>query len=390
MAEQRNRIPGDYGGLGLPLFLQATSTHHQRRSPVSMSGDETRGSHLSDSEILAQMVDQYSRVTAGTAAAIHIATQAFYSDNPTPSTETMDSWKNYLDGIGVGRMSFELNNLEMITDMLNGEGAKDNAPSCMGRHGKEGSNLFFEADNDVLEGTTRQTRGHYGSSSVLAAVRGIGGNQGLLKFPEERQSDYVVKFLGPPEANGVVDLDLPHETNLRNLIDVLRIDPSQLVQVTLDPNKKGREINHDFINAAESLGVQVIQIPDGDFIVGSRAVMDPKRFPEYGDKNIILVTRGGIDEFQLNAVQALCLGGYASAKEWNSDPATYRKNPARDLSHFVPGNPNTAVVCTTFINPPEWFNKEGIIRASDGSGYVTTTMITTSNGIAFKNHVISG
>lgn len=347
-----------------------------------------------DEEILEVMDTHYPGVTARTAIAayrvihhLHSKHESTYQE--TPPKDITDEWKGIIDEIAADTMTAEFSKLPIRTHSVGSEGAKEiqyagvAAASVKGEHGR--GNLIMQAVTDVVEGTTPASQKKPGASSVAAVVLKPRNKEYGIK-PTPDNVHYLVKLFGPPQGNGVMDMSLTHEENLNRLISVLGIKPYELTQVTMDPNKKGREINWQYIEAAKRVGVKIELINVGDFMPGVKAAMDPEK---YGHSPMILVGRGGMEEGVMAAAAARALGGFAQAKEYSADERKLAENPVLTLAdHLVPADPKHTIVSATFITPDEkWFKKSGI-RNNEGGTFTTTTMVVTHKGVQFREHTI--
>ena len=336
-------------------------------------------------EILNRMIDGYTTVTARSALAAFIRMGQLYDDYPgTPDRTTTDFWKPIIDQAAAEVMAFELSRLPFYTRKVGSEGAKERlktgqaAPSVNGVYG-DSSNPHMIGVSDVVEGTTPASQRKPGASSIIAVVSEDENGQGIRPTPSG--VDYLIKFIGPEQANGIVNLDRPHKDNLQNLIERLGIRPDQLTQVTLNPSKPGRECNQEFVDVALELGVTVKLLNVGDFIPGVLAASsDPNNY-------VIVVGRGGYEEGTMAAVAARALGGFMQAKEYKPS-ASVQDGKVLTLDDLVMAEPEEALVSASFITEDDmWFHRPGI-RKHGGGKYTMTTMVVTHQGIKFKDLIL--
>lgn len=335
------------------------------------------------------MKKHYTLVTAHTAVAAYKETNRLYdSVQGNPTREQTNAWKADIDQAAATTMEQQLEEIPFRTIKVGSEGAKEifyageAAASVTGRYGKQHYPIV-EGVSDVVEGTTPASRREPGASSVIAVVqKPEDASFGIRPTPDNVH--YLMKFIGPPQLNGIVDMNRPHEENLRKIIDILGIEPAALTQVTMDPAKPGREVNQPYVDAAQELGVQVKIIGVGDFMAGVRAAMDPKKV---GDSPLILVGRGGYEEGIMAGAAARALGGFMQAKEFSPDPQMLAQNPVLNLAEdLVPADPTKTLVSTSFITDDPWFNHPGITEQH--GKLVATTMVINHEGIAVKKLVL--
>lgn len=343
-------------------------------------------------EILPVMEKHYPRVIAQTALVAYLKAHEFYAgyvspDGSPPPKWMTDGWKAYIDAAAADAMASGLSTVPFNTGVIIGEGAKEvqyagvAAATGIGDHGHPQHRKII-AGVDVVDGTTRLSQLKPGAISIMATVPGKEGF-GIRKTKEGEH--YLIKFIGPPEANGVVDMKKnSHEKNLRALIKRLGIEPNQLTQVTLDPKKKGRECNREFVEAAKRVGVTLKIIDDCDFTPSIHALTSPEI-----SKYTIVVGRGGAEEGTLSAVAARAVGGFMQAREYDPKKGERQDGKVLNLNELVSANREHAMVSTAFItDDEEWFHKQGVRLDSASGHYIVTTMVVTHKGVEFQEHVI--
>jgi fructose-1,6-bisphosphatase/sedoheptulose 1,7-bisphosphatase-like protein len=334
----------------------------------------------------ARMKHNYTLVTAHTAVAAYKEIRTKYSQSPNPTQEDTNRWKASIDQAAADMMNKRLQQAPFQTIKVGSDGDKDEkeygkkVASVKGSFGHSHYPVM-EGVSDVVEGTTPASRREPGASSVIAVVKKPEGIPFGIR-PTPKDVNYLMKFIGPPQINGVADFSKPHEENLRNIIEALDILPSELTQITMNPSKPGREVNQPYVDAARAMGVQVKLISVGDFMAGVRATMDPKRFSV---SPVILVGRGGYEEGIMAGAAARALGGFMQAKEFDTDPHILEQNPILTLEKdLVPADPKQTLVSTTFITDDPWLGEPGILE--ENGKFVTRTMIISHEGIAIQRH----
>ncbi|MEZ3501072.1 class II fructose-bisphosphatase [Pantoea sp. KPR_PJ] len=160
--------------------------------------------------------------------------------------------KNGADGAAVHAMRHVLNTIHIDGQIVIGEGEIDEAPMLyIGEKVGSGEGDAVDIAVDPIEGTRMTAMGQANALAVLA----VGDKGTFLHAPDM----YMEKLIVGPAARGHIDLNLPLETNLRNIAAALN---KPLAQLTVSILAKPR---HDAIIAQlHQLGVRVFAFPDGD------------------------------------------------------------------------------------------------------------------------------
>lgn len=328
------------------------------------------------------LTDSYTSVTAFTAAVTAANINTLYTATPSPKKAIQEEWKHHLDGCATTAMEHGLKKIPFQSISVGSEGAKEAskvglAAPCLDdkTYGEEGT-PSVTIMTDVIEGTTFASRNAPGASSVLAAYENQAQEFGIM--PSREDIHYLWKFFGPARARGAVDPTKSHTENLQSLLDVLNIaNPNDLIQVTLDPDRPGRECNRDIVDQAVAMGIETRLIEQGDFIAGLKAITQP----ENGEKHLILVGRGGYEEGIMNAVAAHAMGAFAQIQVYDKEKEKIIPE-VLDINTLVSEEPQRASVYNSFITDEDmWFNKPGVILKN--GMYIVTTLITSSNGFKF-------
>ena len=167
------------------------------------------------------------------------------------------------DKAAVDSMRTELNKVNMIGEIVIGEGSLDEAPMLYtgeilgNKNGPE-----FDIAVDPLEGTNFVANNLPGAMSVIA----IAEKGNLFKAPET----YMSKIATPKVEKGLIDLDYTIKKNILNLADYKNSDPSKLTACLLD-----RPRHKKIIDELKDLKVNIILISDGD-ISGALLVSKPE------------------------------------------------------------------------------------------------------------------
>lgn len=355
------------------------------------SGNTTLAPQETQKETLLQRMDEYyPKATARAAIGTRLFVWDLYRKHiGTPSAETIRKWKPQVDGRAKEILQDELNDIPLRTISVGSEGPKEKkytgeeAPSLRGGFGDDryGFPIVWKV-SDVVEGTDFAVTDTPGATSVVAVTP----PEGIMPTPEN--AHHMIKLIAPPQAKGVMSLNQDHVANLRNLIEVLRIKPGELTQVTLNPLKNGkleRAINVQYVEAAKKVGVNLVIIDAGDFVPGIRAGLDPKK---YGKKYspMVVVGRSGWEETTMDgaAIRALEEEAFMEAIEYNENPAIMAKNPLWTARDLAAAPRELILVSTSFITDDNrWFNQPGTIRIGERS-HVITTLVVTHRGIEFR------
>ena len=167
------------------------------------------------------------------------------------------------DQAAVDAMREELNKIDMIGEIVIGEGALDEAPMLYTGEilgSKKGPQLDIAVD--PLEGTNFAANNLPGAISVISVAEK--GN--LFNAPET----YMNKIATGKVDKDVVDLDYPLKKNLSNLADFRNKDISSLTACILD-----RPRHKKIIDELNELRIKIKLISDGD-VLGALYVSNPK------------------------------------------------------------------------------------------------------------------
>jgi fructose-1,6-bisphosphatase II / sedoheptulose-1,7-bisphosphatase len=183
--------------------------------------------------------------------------------------------KNAADQAAVDSMRDELNKIDMVGEVVIGEGSLDEAPmlytgEILGN--KKGPTLDIAVD--PVEGTNFVANNLPGGITVLA----IAEKNNLFNAPET----YMNKIATGKIDKGLIDLDFTIEKNIKNLSDFKNKDMSSITACILD-----RPRHKKIIDQLKDLNVKIKLITDGD-VLGALFVSDPKY-----DVDIFLGIGGG-------------------------------------------------------------------------------------------------
>lgn len=334
-------------------------------------------------KLLDQMKKYYPRVTAKAALEVAIFISKLHADWPKlPGQKIIEQWKFLIDKKAQNIMSDELNSIPFHTISVGSEGKKEKqyagkeAPSLQGKFGSNKHPKCHKV-SDVVEGTTFAVNNQPGASSAIAVTI----ENGIMSTPDN--THYMIKLIAPPQAKNIMSLENSHEDNLRNLIKALKISPKDLIQITLNPAKKGREINQQFVDAAYRTGLtkeNVLLIDAGDYVPSLLAILDPEKSNR---KPMIVVGRGGFEEGLMAAAAAKAVGGFMEAKEFNKDLTRTTDNQLWKLDDLVPAPKDSILVSTSFITDDlKWFKQPGVRKHTEKT-HMVTTLVITHEGLEF-------
>ena len=196
------------------------------------------------------------------------------------------------DKAAVDAMRRELGRVSIRGTVVIGEGEMDEAPMLyIGEKVGDGTGPEVDIAVDPLEGTTICAKSMPNALAVLA----ISERGGLLHAPDMYMNKIAI---GPGYPEGIVDLDLPVEENLKALAKAKGVPIGEITACILD-----RPRHADIIKAVRASGAAVQLIPDGD-IAGVIWTTDPQ---ETGID--IYMGSGGAPEGVLAAAALRCIGG---------------------------------------------------------------------------------
>ena len=167
------------------------------------------------------------------------------------------------DKAAVDSMRSELNKINMLGEVVIGEGTLDEAPmlytgETLGT--KNGPN--FDIAVDPVEGTNFVANNLPGGIAVLA----IAEKGNLFNAPET----LMYKIATAEIEKGLIDLDYSLEKNIKNLSNFKNKDMSSITACVLD-----RPRHKKIVDKLKDLNVNLKLITDGD-VLGALYVSDPK------------------------------------------------------------------------------------------------------------------
>ncbi|MBN8906894.1 MAG: class II fructose-bisphosphatase [Rhodospirillales bacterium] len=269
--------------------------------------------------------------------------------------------KNEADGAAVEAMRKAFDTIEIDGLVVIGEGEMDEAPMLYigEKVGKGGPAMDIAVD--PLEGTTLTAKG--GPNALATIALAERGN--FLHAPDIYMEKIAVGG-GLPE--GVVDLDAPVASNLKNLAKAKKCDVSDLVACILD-----RDRHKDLVAKVREAGARIMLISDGD-VAGVIATTMPDSLVD------IYLGSGGAPEGVLSAAALRCVGGQMQGKLLYESPDQIER--VRQMGH---ADPNRVFTCEEMAKGDVMFAATGVTSGAMlrgvkrfGAGAVTHSVVMRS------------
>ena len=263
------------------------------------------------------------------------------------------------DQAAVDAMREELNKIDMIGEIVIGEGSLDEAPMLYTGEilgSKKGPKLDIAVD--PLEGTNFAANNLPGAISVISVAEK--GN--LFNAPET----YMNKIATGKVEKDVVDLDYPLKKNLSNLADFSNKDISSLTACILD-----RPRHKKIIDELTELKIKIKLISDGD-VLGALYVSNPKHnvdiFLGIGGGPEGVLAASALDTFQCHFQGRFIFDDDKDILDAKKMGIT-DLNRKYDLNEIIKGD---SIFCATGITNSEVLS--GIKIEKDS--YITETLVT--------------
>ena len=201
------------------------------------------------------------------------------------------------------------NQMEIEGEVINCEGAKDNAPAFFKKEkvGRGGPKIEFVID--PVDGTTAVSKGRKDAISALACAP-----SGMLQvLPDD---GYYFKVATDYQSKGKFSLDM----SIEDIVQVIAASKDRRLEnftvIMLD-----RERHNDILARLRRMGVRIILIPDGDIAAAVVACLQ-------GSGVDLLLGAGAGPEATIAATSVKCLRGNMLVKVWR-DPKTDAKRLKR-------------------------------------------------------------
>ena len=198
--------------------------------------------------------------------------------------------KNEADGAAVHAMRRAFDSVAISGTVVIGEGEMDEAPMLYIGERVGAGGPAMDIAVDPLEGTTLTAKGGPNAMAVVALAEH--GN--FLHAPDIYMEKIAV---GGGLPDGLIDIDAPVLTNLRNLARARKCEVADLVACMLD-----RERHAELIAKTREAGARIMLLSDGD-VAGVMATSQPQSGVD------IFMGSGGAPEGVLAAAALRCIGG---------------------------------------------------------------------------------
>ena len=266
------------------------------------------------------------------------------------------------DKAAVDSMRSELNKINMIGEVVIGEGTLDEAPMLYtGEVLGNKNGPTFDIAVDPVEGTNFVANNLPGGIAVLA----VGEKGNLFNAPET----YMNKIATGKIDNGLIDLDHPLEKNIKNLSEFNNKPYSSITVCILDRPRHKKIIDH-----LKDLNVKIKLITDGD-VLGALFVSDPKynvdMFMGIGGGPEGVLSACALDSYDCHFQGRFIFNNEKDIIEANSMGIT-DLNKKYELNEIVKGD---SLFCASGITNSEVLN--GILIEEEK--FISETLVTHKN-----------
>jgi fructose-1,6-bisphosphatase II / sedoheptulose-1,7-bisphosphatase len=263
------------------------------------------------------------------------------------------------DQAAVDSMRSELNKIDMLGEVVIGEGSLDEAPMLYtGEVLGSKNGPKFDIAVDPLEGTNFAANNLPGAISVIA----IAEKGNLFNAPET----YMDKIATCKVEKGVVDLDFSLKKNISNLADFKNKNVQSITACVLD-----RPRHKKIINELSDLNVNIKLINDGD-VLGALYVSDPKYnvdiFLGIGGGPEGVLAASALDAFECHFQGKFLFDNDKDIKDAKKMGIS-NLNKKYELSEIVKGD---SIFCATGITSNEVLNGIKI----DNKDFISETLVT--------------
>ncbi|HXT81308.1 MAG TPA: class II fructose-bisphosphatase [Acetobacteraceae bacterium] len=270
--------------------------------------------------------------------------------------------KNDADGAAVEAMRKAFDAVAIEGTVVIGEGEMDEAPMLFIGEKVGAGGPAMDIAVDPLEGTTLTAKG--GPNAIATVALADRGN--FLHAPDIYMDKIAV---GGGLPDGVVALDAPVGTNLRNLAKAKKCEVADLVACILD-----RDRHKELIAKTREAGARIMLISDGD-VAGVIATTMPDSLID------IYLGSGGAPEGVLAAAALRCVGGQMQGRlMYENDEQIER---VRSMGH---ADPKRCFSCEDMARGDVMFAATGVTPGAMlrgvkrfGSGAVTHSVVMRSH-----------
>ncbi len=269
--------------------------------------------------------------------------------------------KNAADGAAVEAMRRSFDTIDIDGTVVIGKGEMDEAPMLFIGERVGAGGPAMDIAVDPLEGTTLTAKGGPNALATIALA-----DHGNFLHAPDIYMDKIAVGGGLPE--GVVALDAPVASNLRNLAKAKGCAVSDLVACILD-----RDRHKELIAKTREAGARIMLISDGD-VAGVIATT----MPESGVD--IYLGSGGAPEGVLAAAALRCVGGQMQGRlMYESDDQIER---VRSMGH---ADPRRIFTCEDMAKGDVMFAATGVTTGAMlrgvrifGQGAITHSVVMRS------------
>ena len=270
--------------------------------------------------------------------------------------------KNAADGAAVEAMRKAFDTVQISGTVVIGEGEMDEAPMLFIGEKVGAGGPPMDIAVDPLEGTTLTAKG--GPNALATVALAEHGN--FLHAPDIYMEKIAV---GGGLPDGVINLDDPVVTNLRNLARAKRCEVSDLMACILDRDRHG-----ELIAKVREAGARITLISDGD-VAGVIATATPDSLID------IYMGSGGAPEGVLAAAALRCIGGQMQGRLMYEEES--QRARVREMGH---ADPNRVFQCEDMAKGDVMFAATGVTSGAMlrgvklfGGGAVTHSVVMRSH-----------
>jgi fructose-1,6-bisphosphatase II / sedoheptulose-1,7-bisphosphatase len=270
--------------------------------------------------------------------------------------------KNDADGAAVEAMRKAFDTVQIDGTVVIGEGEMDEAPMLYIGEKVGAGGPAMDIAVDPLEGTTLTAKGGPNALATIALAE-----HGNFLHAPDIYMDKIAVGGGLPE--GVINLDDPVITNLRNLARAKKCEVSDLMACILD-----RDRHKEIIAKVREAGARITLISDGD-VAGVIATAMPDSLID------IYLGSGGAPEGVLAAAALRCIGGQMQGRLMYEEES--QRERVKEMGH---ADPNRVFSCEEMAKGDVMFAATGVTSGAMlrgvkrfGGGAITHSVVMRSH-----------
>jgi fructose-1,6-bisphosphatase II / sedoheptulose-1,7-bisphosphatase len=270
--------------------------------------------------------------------------------------------KNDADGAAVEAMRKAFDTVQINGTVVIGEGEMDEAPMLYIGEKVGAGGPAMDIAVDPLEGTTLTAKGGPNALATIALAE-----HGNFLHAPDIYMDKIAVGGGLPE--GVINLDDPVITNLRNLARAKKCELSDLMACILD-----RDRHKEIIAKVREAGARITLISDGD-VAGVIATAMPDSLID------IYLGSGGAPEGVLAAAALRCIGGQMQGRLMYEEES--QRERVKEMGH---ADPNRVFSCEEMAKGDVMFAATGVTSGAMlrgvkrfGGGAITHSVVMRSH-----------